>query len=193
MDGSKNRQDAAAEQRIIQLLQEERDLERGFKLLMEQYSERLYWHIRSLVGSHENADDVLQNTLIKVFKSISGFKQQSKLYTWLYRIATNEALTFLKKEQRRQTEDLEGEGKNHLYSLRAEASLDGQRIWDLLQQAVSTLPDKQKTVFVLRYFEEMSYRDISEILGTSEGGLKASFHHALKKVESYLSQVEMYI
>jgi len=193
LDGSKNRQDAAAEQRIIQLLQEERDLERGFKLLMEQYSERLYWHIRSLVGSHENADDVLQNTLIKVFKSISGFKQQSKLYTWLYRIATNEALTFLKKEQRRQTEDLEGEGKNHLYSLRAEASLDGQRIWDLLQQAVSTLPDKQKTVFVLRYFEEMSYRDISEILGTSEGGLKASFHHALKKVESYLSQVEMYI
>ncbi len=193
MDRSKNRQDAATEQRIIQLLQEERDPERGFKLLMEQYSERLYWHIRSLVGSHENADDVLQNTLIKVFKSISGFKQQSKLYTWLYRIATNEALTFLKKEQRHQTEDLEGEGKNHLYSLRAETSLDGQRIWDLLQQAVSTLPDKQKTVFVLRYFEEMSYRDISEILGTSEGGLKASFHHALKKVENYLSRVEMYI
>ncbi len=193
MDRSKNRQDAATEQRIIQLLQEERDPERGFKLLMEQYSERLYWHIRSLVGSHENADDVLQNTLIKVFKSISGFKQQSKLYTWLYRIATNEALTFLKKEQRHQTEDLEGEGKNHLYSLRAETSLDGQRIWDLLQQAVSTLPDKQKTIFVLRYFEEMSYRDISEILGTSEGGLKASFHHALKKVENYLSRVEMYI
>jgi len=193
LDRSKNRQDAATEQRIIQLLQEERDPERGFKLLMEQYSERLYWHIRSLVGSHENADDVLQNTLIKVFKSISGFKQQSKLYTWLYRIATNEALTFLKKEQRHQTEDLEGEGKNHLYSLRAETSLDGQRIWDLLQQAVSTLPDKQKTVFVLRYFEEMSYRDISEILGTSEGGLKASFHHALKKVENYLSRVEMYI
>ncbi len=193
MDRSKNQREAAVDQRILHLLQEERDLDKGFKLLMEQYSERLYWHIRSLVKTHENADDVLQNTLIKVLKSIAGFKGRAKLYTWLYRIATNEALTFLKKEQRCHTEELEGGNIDHLYGLRAELSLDGDRAWNLLQQAISTLPDKQKAVFVLRYFEELSYREISDILGTSEGGLKASFHHAIKKVEKYLREAGAFI
>ncbi len=172
-------------------MQEEQKYEQGFKLLMQAYSERLYWHIRSLVNTHENADDVLQNTLMKVFRNIAKFKGESRLYTWLYRIATNEALTFLKKEQRRHTEQLESEEKNHLRNLRAENSLDGERIWQLLQKAIATLPEKQKVVFTMRYFQEMSYRDMSEALGTSEGALKASFHHALKKVEKYLQETEI--
>ncbi|HHJ51482.1 MAG TPA: RNA polymerase sigma factor [Phaeodactylibacter sp.] len=159
---------------------------------MEQYEERLYWHIRGMVNTHENANDVVQNTLVKVFRNIAKFKGQSKLYTWLYRIATNEALTFLKKEQRRHSEDLDGEEKNHLNTLPASSSVDGEQAWEALQKAIEQLPDKQKTVFVLRYFDEMSYRDMSETLKTSEGALKASFHHALKKVEKYLRETELY-
>ncbi len=159
---------------------------------MEQYEERLYWHIRGMVGTHENANDVVQNTLVKVFRNIAKFRGNSKLYTWLYRIATNEALTFLKKEQRCHTEELDGEERNHLHALPADSSVDGDYAWELLQKAIALLPDKQKTVFVLRYFDEMSYRDMSETLKTSEGALKASFHHALRKVEKYLREVEMY-
>ncbi len=182
----------SVDEQILDLLQVKGDFDSGFKLLMEQYEERLYWHIRGLVSTHENTNDVLQNTLVKVFRNIDKFRGQSKLYTWLYRIATNEALTFLKKEQRRHTEDLDGEEKNHLNTLPADSSVDGDRVWQMLQKAIEQLPDKQKTVFVLRYFDEMSYRDMSETLKTSEGALKASFHHALKKVEKYLREAEMY-
>lgn len=182
----------SVDEQILYLLQIKGDFDKGFKLLMEQYEERLYWHIRGMVNTHENANDVVQNTLVKVFRNIAKFKGQSKLYTWLYRIATNEALTFLKKEQRRHSEDLDGEEKSHLNTLPASSSVDGEQAWKALQKAIEQLPDKQKTVFVLRYFDEMSYRDMSETLKTSEGALKASFHHALKKVEKYLREVELY-
>ncbi len=182
----------SVDEQILYLLQVKGDFDKGFKLLMEQYEERLYWHIRGMVNTHENANDVVQNTLVKVFRNIAKFKGQSKLYTWLYRIATNEALTFLKKEQRRHSEDLDGEEKNHLNTLPASSSVDGEQAWEALQKAIEQLPDKQKTVFVLRYFDEMSYRDMSETLKTSEGALKASFHHALKKVEKYLRETELY-
>lgn len=174
------------ETEILQLLQEERTFERGFSLLLKTYQERLYWHIRQMVNLHDYADEVLQNTFIKIYKGIKNFKGNSKLYTWLYRIATNEAITFMKKIKKQQTASLDYE-ENGLYNtLEADSQVNGEEIQTILQEAIATLPEKQRIVFNLRYFEESSYKDISELLETSVGGLKASYHHAAKKIESYI-------
>lgn len=179
------------DEQILLWMKDERKAEQGFRLLMQKYQERLYWHIRRMVVEHEDANDVLQNCLIKVFRNIRQFEGKSQLYTWLYRIATNESISFLAQRKRQQTASLDN-SENHLSNkLHAEAHLDGTEIQAHLQSALELLPQKQRLVFQLRYFEEMNYNDMSEVLGTSVGALKASFHHAVKKVESYLSGIQI--
>ncbi len=156
---------------------------------MNAYQERLYWHVRRLVLTHEDADDVVQNVWIKVFRGINKFEGKSKLYTWMYRIATNESLTFLRNKQRKQSTSLDDE--NHVMrTLVADPYFDGDEIQLRLNTAIATLPKKQKLVFNLRYFDEMNYGDMSDMLGTSVGALKASYHHAVKKIEQQLKGVE---
>jgi len=179
-----------ADDYILSLLRVETSYEKGFRLLMEKYQERLYWHIRRMVTEHDDANDVIQNTFIKVFKSIQRFEGKSKLYTWLYRIATNEAITFINKKKKKQTNSIDGEDNNLVNQLKADEFFDGDEAQIRLQQAISELPEKQKEVFNLRYFNEMSYKEMSEIVGTSVGALKASYHHAVKKIESYFRETE---
>lgn len=174
---------------LLLLLKNETSKEKGFRLLVTQYQERLYWHIRRMVVEHEDANDVLQNALIKVFKSIDRFEGKSALYTWLYRIATNEAITFINKRKKKATADLDDEERNLSNQLQADEYFDGSKAEVLLQQSIATLPEKQRLVFQLRYFEEMSYQEIAEVLDTSVGALKASYHHAVKKIEVYFKTV----
>lgn len=167
--------------------------EAGFKLLVESYQERLYWHIRRMVTFHDDANDVLQDTFIKAYKGIHGFKQESGLYTWLYRIATNESLSFLKKNKKHMHKTEINDLVALEEKLTADSHFDEQAIYLELQKAVSLLPDKQKAVFNLRYFDEMPYKEMSCVLDTSEGALKASYHHAVNKIESYLRKQNLYV
>lgn len=178
-----------SDDQILLLIQSEANRERGYRMLMQQYQERLYWHIRRMVVHHDDANDVIQNTFIKVFKSIHRFEGKSALYTWLYRIATNEAITYLNNRKKKVTADLDDADNNLENQLAADDYFDGDRAQMLLQKAVSRLPEKQRLVFQLRYFEEMAYQEISEVLDTSVGALKASYHHAVKKIESYFLEV----
>ena len=162
--------------------------ERAFAKLVTKYQEKLYWHIRRMVSIHEDADDVLQNVFIKIWKNLEKFQENSKLYTWMYRIATNEALTFINKRKRKATTALETDDYDLGAMLSADPYFEGDEIQIQLEQAIDTLPDKQKLVFKLRYYEEMKYEEMSELVGTSVGALKASYHHAVKKIESFLSE-----
>ena len=177
---------------ILSLLSEQATYERGFRLLMQKYQESLYRHIRRLVINHDDADDVIQNTFIKIFRNIERFEGKSQLYTWLYRIATNEAITFLNSKNRKETDSLDNVNAAFTANdLKADVFFDGDEIQLKLQQALATLPDKQKTVFNLRYYNEMPYEEMSTVLGTSVGALKASYHHAVKKVEAFFKGVEI--
>jgi len=180
------------DERILVLLQEEHNYERGFHLLMGKYQERLYWHVRRMVTEHEDANDVIQNSFVKVYRSIHSFQGKSKLYTWLYRIATNEAITFLNKRKRNATTSMDDEENNLTNRLQADGYFDGDEAQIRLQQALTRLPKKQRLVFNLRYFDEMSYNEMSEVLDTSVGALKASFHHAVKKVEKFVRSIETF-
>lgn len=171
---------------ILNLLANQRHAERGFRLLMEKYQERLYWHIRRMVKSHDDANDVVQNCFIKIYKSVHKFQRKSALYTWMYRIATNEAITFINKKKRRHATSLDGDEGVLVNQLRADPYFDGNEIQIKLQCALNKLPKKQKQVFNMRYYGEMSYKQMSDILGTSVGALKASYHHAVKKIEASL-------
>jgi len=175
------------EQVLIAALQNEVQRKRAFQTLVETYQERLYWHVRKFVFNHEDANDVIQNTFIKAWKGLKNFRAESKLYTWLYRIATNECITFVNKRKKTRSEDLEGEeAYQHSAHLQADDYFDGNEAERKLYEALETLPEKQRAVFQLRYFEEMKYDDISEVMGTSVGGLKASYHHAVKKIEKFI-------
>ncbi len=170
---------------ILELIDNRSTFETGFTSLVKAYKERVYWHIRRMVLDHEDADDVAQEVFIKIFKSIDRFEKKSSLYTWIYRITTNETLTFLKRKKRYMTsalEDVDGIGE----TLRADKYFDGDEAQLKLQKALLLLPSKQKLVFNMRYFDDMPYEEISNVLGTSVGALKASYHHAVKKVESYI-------
>ncbi len=161
-----------------------RDL--AFQMLVNKYKERLYWHIRKIVMNHEDADDVLQNTFVKVWRSIEGFREESTLYTWLYRIATNESLTLINSNKKRNFIPMNDSSEFLMNNLTSDPYFDGDEIQKKLQEAILLLPDKQRIVFNMKYFDEMKYDEMSEILNTSVGALKASFHHAAKKVEEYL-------
>jgi RNA polymerase sigma factor (sigma-70 family) len=176
---------------ILSLLNEQVTYERGFRLLMQTYQQPLYHHIRRFVIDHDDADDVIQNTFIKIFRNIERFEGKSKLYTWLYRIATNEAITFLNARNRKETDTLDNPDTAYLANaLQADVFFDGDAIQIKLQQALTTLPDKQRLVFNMRYYDEMPYEDMSEVLGTSTGALKASYHHAVKKIEAFFNNEE---
>jgi len=178
------------DKKILGFLSETSQQERGFRLLVDTYGDRLYQHIRRMLGSDEGTDDVLQNTLVKVYRNASKFKGNSQLYTWLYRIATNEALTYLDKKKRRNVLFLNNQADASLKMSRQKASheVDGEFIRQRLQQAMDTLPAKQKMVFSLRYFEEKAYQEMADLTGTSVGALKASYHHAVRKIETFLSE-----
>jgi len=173
---------------FVAQLQDETTRERAFKKLIGDYKERLYWHIRNLVKTHDDADDVLQNTFIKIYRHIGNFNGDSKLYTWMYRIATNEALTFLSKKAKRLCIS-NGELQQHLVdNLESDVYFEGDVIQLELQKAIATLPDKQQLVFNLKYFEDLKYSEMAELTDTSEGALKASYHLANKKIEAYLKK-----
>ncbi len=177
-----------AESVLLDDLRNTETREQAFSVLVAQNKERLYWQIRRILLNHDDADDVLQNTFIKIYRNIEGFKSDSTLFTWMYRIATNEALSFLKSKARRmgmQTGELQ---QNLVEQLQADVYFDGDEIQLKLQEALATLPEKQRLVFNMKYFEELKYEEISKILETSVGALKASYHHASKKVEAFLKR-----
>jgi len=175
----------ATDEEIMALLQgDNRAFEQGFRLLMSKYRERLYWHIRRLVQVHDDADDVLQNTFIKVYRGIGQFEGKSALFTWLYRIATNEALSFIQQRTRHASTSIDEGEFSVAARLKADEWFDGDAIQVKLQESIAKLPEKQKIVFNLRYFQEMPYEEMSGLLDTSVGALKASFHHAVKKIEA---------
>ena len=173
---------------LLALLQNAATQERGFRELMRTHQERLYWHVRRMVQDHEDANDILQNTLIRAYRSIDRFKGESRIYTWLYRIATNECITFLNKKKNTNILSMDNDEllswQDQLPSDTPLASSDD--ILAKLDRAIATLPDKQRLVFNMRYYDELAYKDMSEMLGTSEGALKASFHHAARKIEDFL-------
>ncbi|WP_250434452.1 RNA polymerase sigma factor [Hanstruepera flava] len=173
---------------LLENLKTERNKHVAFNELVSLYKERLYWHIRHIVKSHDDADDVLQNTFIKVYKNIEGFKGDSKLYSWLYRIATNEAITFINKRAREMKISNEDLQQNNIQNLKSDVYFEGNDIQLKLQEAIATLPEKQQLVFNMKYFQDLKYKDMSEILETSEGALKASYHIAVKKIEAYLTE-----
>jgi RNA polymerase sigma-70 factor (ECF subfamily) len=172
------------EENISDLLK--KDLNKGFRLIVEKYSSKLYWHIRRLVILHEDADDALQNTFINAWKSIDGFRSESSLYTWLYTIATNEALALINKRKKNATVPLDDLESFFASSPEGSTWFDGEEAQVKLQNAILQLPEKQRIVFNLKYFDEMKYEDMSKVLKTSEGALKASYHHAVKKIEKIL-------
>lgn len=168
---------------IIEQFEQEATRDAAFKQLVVKYQEKLYWLIRRMVNDHEDANDVLQNVFVKVWKNLSKFRRDSELYTWLYRIATNETLSFLKKQKRRMTDELDDHVSADALTVGNDAGFSGGEIQRKLHSAINKLPDKQRLVFNLRYFEEMPYNEMSETLGTSVGALKASYHLAVKKIE----------
>jgi RNA polymerase sigma factor (sigma-70 family) len=175
------------EQEFIALLLDPKTQNIAFQKLLSDYQRPLYSHIRNIVLNHDDADDVLQNTFVKVFLHLKNFKGESKLFSWMYRIATNEAITFLNKKAKRNGTTSEAMQTRIVENLKAEDYFDGNEIQMKLQKAIHLLPQKQQLVFKMRYFEEIKYEDMSEILGTSVGALKASYHHAVKKIENYMT------
>ena len=159
----------------------------AFNLLVRQYQKRLYWHIRKILIDHDDTDDVLQNVFIKVWKNLSGFKGESQLFTWMYRIATNESITFLNQKKKRAGIPLDDVSHFLANNLQSDSYFKGDEIQAKLQKAILTLPDKQRIVFNMKYFDAMKYEQMSAVLGTSVGALKASYHHAVKKIEHYLT------
>lgn len=175
-----------AEETLVQELKSKETQSKAFEQLVANYKERLYWHIRRIVLNHDDADDVLQNTFIKVYRNIDGFKGESKLFSWMYRIATNESLSFL-KQQRTKLGVTDDEYQDKMIkNLEADVYFEGDEIQLKLQKAIATLPEKQKLIFNMKYYEDLKYEEISEILDTTVGGLKASYHLAVKKIEGFI-------
>ena len=160
--------------------------ERSFTLIIKKYQEKLYWHIRRMVVSHDDANDVLQNMFIKVWNALENFREDSQLYTWLYRIATNECLTFLEQQKKRASVSLSDVESGLSNRLKTDKHFDANKLEWKLQVAIQQLPEKQRVVFNLRYYDEMPYEKMSQVLETSEGALKASYHHAVKKIEDFI-------
>jgi RNA polymerase sigma factor (sigma-70 family) len=160
--------------------------EKAFTVIIKKYQEKLYWHIRRMVVTHDDANDVLQNMFIKVWKGLDNFREDSQLYTWLYRIATNECLTFLEQQKRKSSVSFSDVEEGLRNKIKAEGNFDANRLEWKLQLAIQHLPEKQRIVFNLRYYDEMPYEQMSKVLETSEGALKASYHHAAKKIEDFI-------
>ena len=179
-----------SDQELMGRLRSEQECHAAFQELVTRYQERLYWHIRKIVLSHDDTDDVLQNTFLKVWRNMGQFREESSLFTWLYRIATNEAITFINARKRHTLVSMDEVSDYLKNRLESDDYYKGSEIQKKLQQAILTLPDKQRLVFNMRYFDEMPYQQMSEILDTSVGALKASYHHAARKVEDFISNNE---
>lgn len=173
---------------LLSAFREEATREAAYTKIVRKYQEKLYWHIRRMVVNHDDANDVLQNTFIKIWNYLDNFREEANLYTWMYRIATNETLTFLDKEKRRASLSLSDHESSLANKLQSEKGFDANKLEWKLQQAIQSLPEKQRTVFLLRYYDEMPYEQMSAALETSTGALKASYHHAVKKVEEFLKR-----
>ena len=172
-----------------ELLQQFRDpatREKGFTAIIKKYQEKLYWHIRRMVVEHEDTNDVLQNVFIRVWNGLDNFREDSQLYTWLYRIATNECLSYLEQQKRKSSASLDEMESGLSNKVIADKYFDPNKLEWKLQLAIQQLPEKQRVVFTLRYYDEMPYEEMSRVLDTSEGALKASYHHAVKKIEDYI-------
>jgi RNA polymerase sigma-70 factor (ECF subfamily) len=181
-----------ADQSLVEALKSPHQKEAAFRELVSLYKERLYWHIRKMVLDHDDTDDILQNTFIKVFRSIDKFKGDSKLYTWLYRIATNEAITFLNKKAKKANITSQEQNELAISRLESDVYFEGTEIQLALQRAIATLPDKQRLIFTMKYFEEHTFEQLSEILETSVGGLKSGYHIAVKKITAYMKEHETF-
>jgi len=173
---------------IISSFADENKREKAFRALVEKYQQRVYFLIRKMVASHDDADDLTQETFLKVWKNLHKFREDAKLFTWIYRIAANEALQFLRKKKLQNLFSYEKVSRELAAVIDTDPSFSGDEIEKDLHKALQKLPEKQKLVFSMRYFDEMPYKEMSEILGTSEGALKASYHHAVKKIESEIRQ-----
>lgn len=160
--------------------------EKAFTQIIKKYQERLYWHVRRMVVDHEDANDVLQNVFIRVWNGLENFREDSQLYTWLYRIATNESLTFIEQQKKKAAISLDDAESALVNKVTADKHFDANKLEWKLQVAIQQLPEKQRVVFSLRYYDEMPYEEMSKVLETSEGALKASYHHAVKKIEDYI-------
>lgn len=176
-----------SEEQLLEELRDPKTQRQGFAKLVSEYSERLYWQIRKMVLSHDDANDILQDVFIKAWTNIENFRGESKLTTWLYRIAINESITFLNKKRNQNNISVDAEDSFLLNTLEGDEYFDGDEAQKLLQRAILTLPEKQRLVFQMKYFDEMKYEKMSDILGTSVGALKASYHHAVKKIEKFLT------
>ena len=160
--------------------------EKAYTSIVRKYQEKLYWHIRRMLVEHEDTNDVLQNVLIRVWNGLENFREDSQLYTWLYRIATNECLTYLEQQKKKATISLSDVETGLSNKIMADKGFDANKLEWKLQLAIQQLPEKQRVVFGLRYYDEMPYEEMSRVLETSEGALKASYHHAVKKIEDYM-------
>jgi RNA polymerase sigma-70 factor (ECF subfamily) len=160
--------------------------ERAFTTIIKKYQEKLYWHIRRMVVDHEDTNDILQNMFVKVWKALENFREDSQLYTWMYRIATNECLTFLEQQKKRSITSFNDVESGLSNRIKADEGFDANKLEWKLQLAIQQLPEKQRLVFNLRYYDEMPYEEMSKVLETSEGALKASYHHAAKKIEDFI-------
>jgi RNA polymerase sigma-70 factor, ECF subfamily len=178
------------DQNIIADLRDENKRDLAFHVLVKTYQERLYWHIRKIVLNHDDTDDILQNTFMKVWRNIDKFREESSLYTWLYRIATNESITFLNSKKKKSMLSLGDENEYLVENLRSDSYFNGDDIQMKLQEAILQLPEKQRLVFNMKYFDDIKYDDMAKILDTSVGALKASYHHATKKIEDYLKNTD---
>ena len=176
----------AEDSEILQKFADPKTRDEAFNLLLQKYQQKIYWHVRRLVINHDDDDDLVQDVFIKVWKNLGNFRSDSQLYTWLYRIATNESITFLNRKKLKNNVSLDEVGYDLADTLAGSTYFDGDKAQMKLQKALLTLPEKQLLVFYMKYFDDLKYEEISEILGTSVGGLKASFHLAVKKIENYL-------
>lgn len=173
---------------LVERLRDESTARDAFGEVIRRYSEPLYWQIRRMVQNHDDADDLLQNVFMKAWMSIDSFRGDAKLTTWLYKIAINESMTFLAKERKRLNLSLDDDESHLIHQIEADSNIDGDALALKLRKAITTLPEKQRLVFNMRYYDEMKYEDMSEILGTSVGALKASYHLAVKKIEQYFDE-----
>lgn len=176
----------ASDSELIEQFRNTVTKEKAYTVLIKKYQEKLYWHIRRMVVVHDDANDVLQNVLIRVWNGLANFREDSQLYTWLYRIATNECLTYLEQQKKKSTISLSDVETGLSNKIKADKHFDPNKLEWKLQLAIQQLPEKQRVVFALRYYEELPYEEMSRILETSEGALKASYHHAVKKIEDYM-------
>ena len=176
-----------SDEEILSKFQDEKTRNQAFSMLLKKYQQKIYWHVRRMVIDHDDADDMVQDVFIKVWKNLPGFRSDAQLYTWMYRIATNECITFINNKKKKNNISLDEVSFELADSLADSTYFNGDQAQRKLQEALLTLPEKQKLVFNMKYYDDMKYEEISQVLGTSVGALKASFHLAVKKIEAYLT------